>query len=144
MIRSKQKYYSLILLVFLGIFLLIRAWNPSGTRENTSAPSKQEYRPKDKSGFENKLNRHEKRIIITKHARCRMECRHVSLQEVREILEQGEIDFKRSVEKPGPEYALEGISSDKQHLRIVVAPKDNGLVLITCIDLDQDWPCTCN
>jgi len=41
-------------------------------------------------------------------------------------------------------YALEGYSDEHQHLRIVVAPESDGLVVITCIDLDNEWQCNCN
>jgi hypothetical protein len=40
-------------------------------------------------------------------------------------------------------YPLEGVTRDKQRVRIVFAPKGQSEVLVvTCIDLDTDWPCS--
>ncbi|MEO6682556.1 MAG: DUF4258 domain-containing protein [Ginsengibacter sp.] len=86
-------------------------------------------------------------LILTKHVRCRMDCRDVTLEEIKEIIENGKVNFQKSgIGKKGDStFALEGISSDKQHLRVVVAPEKNGsLVVITCIDLKKEWPCDCN
>lgn len=85
------------------------------------------------------------RLIFTKHARCRMECRHIDETEVKEILEDGVINYKKVEEDDrGKSYPLEGFTHDKQHVRIVFAPKRNDLVVVTVIDLERDWPCDCN
>jgi hypothetical protein len=73
-----------------------------------------------------------------------MECRHIDEQEVAEILKKGAVNTSRiRREKRGTTYPLEGITRDKQRVRIVVAPRANGLEVVTCIDLDTDWPCDC-
>ncbi len=86
-------------------------------------------------------------LVLTKHVRCRMDCRSVTLREIKEIIENGTVnDQKSGIGKKGDStFAIEGISSDGQHLRVVVAPEKNGrLVVITCIDLEKEWPCNCN
>ena len=85
-------------------------------------------------------------LTLTKHAKCRMECRHITLQEIKEILQNGNENFDKSGEgsKGDKTYALEGYSSELQHIRIIVAPENDKVVVITCIDLDKDWPCNCN
>lgn len=91
------------------------------------------------------INRHAL-LEYTKHAICRMECRQVTKAEVQEILAQGKINPEKSnpADQPCPTYALEGYSSEGQHLRIVFAPCDNEHAkVITCIDLDKDWTCHC-
>ena len=91
------------------------------------------------------INRHA-RLEYTKHAICRMECRQVTKAEVVEILTEGKINPEKSnpADQPCPTYALEGYSSEGQHLRIVFAPCDNEHAkVITCIDLDKDWSCHC-
>lgn len=92
------------------------------------------------------LNRNPAEINYTKHARCRMDCRKISQQEVEEILKDGEVNYKKS-DVNGNEcnrkYAVEGYSKDKQHLRIVFAPCQNEVTVITCIDLDTEWECHC-
>jgi len=84
-------------------------------------------------------------LVYTKHARCRMDCRQVDESEVMEILAQNNINPKKSKtsDKPCPSYAYEGISHDKQHLRIVVAKCDKNWKVVTCIDLDTDYSCSC-
>lgn len=73
-----------------------------------------------------------------------MECRHIDEQEVAEILKKGTLNTSRiRRETRGTTYPLEGITRDKQRVRIVVAPRANGLEVVTCIDLDTDWPCDC-
>ena len=84
-------------------------------------------------------------IIYTKHAKCRMGCRHIDEQEVTEILYNGTINYKKSQpnSKPDPKYALEGYTKDKQHVRIIFAPTNKGMVVITCIDVNEEWQCNC-
>jgi Domain of unknown function (DUF4258) len=90
------------------------------------------------------IDRTPDRLIFTKHARCRMECRHIDETEVKEILEEGVINYKKAEEdERGKTYPLEGFTHDKQHVRIVFAPKRNDLVVVTVIDLERDWPCDC-
>ena len=83
-------------------------------------------------------------LVFSKHARCRMDCRHIDESEVREILEKGEINYSRVEESDqGRSYPLEGITHDQQHVRIVFAPKKDSLVVVTVIDLDKEWACDC-
>lgn len=95
---------------------------------------------------EDVLNRREQRLIFTKHARCRMDCRHIDDEEVKEILQQGTINYSKSEpnDKPDPKYALEGVTRDQQRVRVVFAPSKKGMVVITVIDLGQEWTCHCN
>ena len=67
------------------------------------------------------LNRHA-HLIYTHHARCRMDCRHINEKEVREILEKGDIKYGKSEPnaRPDPKYALDGYTTEGQHLRIVL------------------------
>lgn len=90
------------------------------------------------------IDRTPEKLIFTKHARCRMECRHIDETEVKEILEDGVVNYKKVEEDDrGKTYPLEGFTHDKQHVRIVFAPKRNDLVVVTVIDLERDWPCDC-
>src|SRR5580765_6679547 len=77
------------------------------------------------------------RLVFTKHARCRMDCRHITANEIREILDEGNINYGKSEPDahPDPKWALEGYTKEQQHLRIIVAPEAGKLVVITCIEL---------
>lgn len=89
------------------------------------------------------FNRFPDSIIYTKHARCRMQCRHITESEVKEILENGKVNKNKIQEDgKGKTYPLEGkTKADDRMLRVVVAPKKNNTVIVTVIDLDNFWPC---
>ena len=84
-------------------------------------------------------------VIFTKHAKCRMDCRHINKREINEVITTGNVNYAKSGygTKGDETFALEGYSDEHQHLRVVVAPESDGLVVITCIDLDKEWPCNC-
>ena len=91
------------------------------------------------------FNRAITNLVFSKHARCRMECRHIDESEVKEILKEGVINYDKVEEDAkGKTYPLEGFTHDKQHVRIVFAPHVNELVVVTVIDLDTSWQCNCN
>jgi len=81
-----------------------------------------------------------------------MDCRHITEKEIREILEQGEINYKKSEpdSHPDPKYAMEGYTQEGQHLRIVFAVPngrragESSLVVVTCIELGVEWQCDCH
>jgi len=118
----KQPVLSLFL---IGFLFFVRCQTPGGNSE-----------PVDRHGH----------LIYTRHARCRMDCRHITDKEVKEILEKGQINFSKSEpnSRPDPKYAFEGYTDEGQHLRIVFAPSHNDVVVITCIELGIEWECHCN
>ena len=90
------------------------------------------------------FNRNTAKLIFSKHAKCRMDCRKIDESEVRELLKNGTINYKKiQNDKRGKTYPVEGYTHDKQHVRIVFAPKDDGLVVVTVIDLGTEWSCDC-
>ena len=124
----KKKYFilwGLIIIIILGIWF--------GKKNNFFKSSA------------NELFRDTNHLILTKHAKCRMDCRHITAQEIKEIIRTGNVNYSRSgrSNKGDDTYALEGYSNEHQHLRVVVATENDGLVVITCIDLDNEWPCNC-
>lgn len=91
------------------------------------------------------IDRNPAHIVYTKHARCRMNCRHIDESEVQEILREGHINYRKSdpAARPDPKYAFEGTTHDGQQVRIIFAPSQRGTVVITVIDLDGEWQCNC-
>ena len=74
-----------------------------------------------------------------------MDCRHIDESEIKEIIQKGEVNYSKIEESPkGKSYPLEGVTHDKQHVRIVIAPHENELVVVTVIDLEKEWQCDCN
>jgi hypothetical protein len=98
------------------------------------------------NGANGPINRHESHLIYTRHAKCRMDCRHINEAEIKEILEKGDINYAKSEPNgyPDPKYALDGYTVEGQHLRIVFATSKKGLIVITCIELGVEWQCDCN
>jgi hypothetical protein len=85
-------------------------------------------------------------LVFTRHARCRMDCRHITAVEIHEVLDNGIINYGKSEpdSRPDPKYAVEGYTAEQQHLRIIVAPENAKLIIITCIELGVEWSCHCN
>lgn len=85
-------------------------------------------------------------LILTRHVKCRMNCRQITLEEIKEVLKKGKLNRSKSGVGSGGDrtYAVEGYSYENQHIRVIVAPENKGLVVITCIDLEKEWPCNCN
>jgi hypothetical protein len=99
----------------------------------------------NKASASENLFRDTSHLILTRHVKCRMDCRHIDIGEIKEIISEGNVNYSKSRKgsKGDDTYALEGLSNEHQHLRVVVAPESDGLVVITCIDLDKEWPCNC-
>jgi hypothetical protein len=92
-----------------------------------------------------KFDRSASNLFFTKHAKCRMRCRHISQQEVKDILARGTINYNKSdLNDPrGPSYALEGRTNDGQKVRIIFAPKKQHMTVVTVIDLEREYVCNC-
>lgn len=108
-------------------------------------------KPTDKKDNVKTINRNrgfDRRVSYleyTDHAKCRMQCRKITQAEVEEIMKEGKINYAKSDvnDHPCPTYALEGITSDQQRVRIVFAQCDFKTKVVTSIDLDTDWECHC-
>jgi Domain of unknown function (DUF4258) len=142
-----KKYLPYIILLAAAFLLWFIKTHQRGS--NKPAPVTNKIEPATTNG-NNDINENDvidrtpEHLIFTKHARCRMECRHIDESEVREVLQDGVINYKKVEEsEKGKSYPLEGLTHDKQHVRIVFAPKRNDLVVVTVIDLERDWPCDC-
>ncbi len=156
-----KKYLPYILLLAAGLLLFFIKKNQRGstsqnhkteqTDERIAVPAilpdhekrqEVEARPDDLVG--RGFDRNTTKLIFSKHAKCRMDCRKIDESEIREILKSGTINYKKiQNDKRGKTYPVEGYTHDKQHVRIVFAPKDDGLVVVTVIDLETEWKCDC-
>lgn len=127
------------------VFLLAFSFcgqHSSGPVESPEVTTQAASRPADLP-----FTRHPDKLVLTKHARCRMGCRHITEKEIHEVLENGEINRQKSDPDahPDPKYAMEGKTIEGQHLRIVFAVPKSGdyLVVVTCIELGVEWQCDC-
>jgi len=139
-----KKALPLILLLTLAVvlFFIKRCSHgaSSGSKNKTSTGSTPAAVNRDR-GFD----RHVSYLQYSNHARCRMECRHITEGEVEETMVDGKINYRKSDIQNArcPRYALEDETKDGQHVRIVFAQCDNYTEVVTVIDLDTEWTCHC-
>lgn len=147
---SKWSPYIFLLVLGLLAFVLIKWKNsrqlPAEPKKKTENVRRDENRPPSDVrnrdvGFDRRTNL----LEYSNHAKCRMKCRKISQEEVKEIMEEGEINYKKSDLQNArcPRYAVEGRTSDDQEVRIVFAQCNNSTTVVTVIDLGRDWQCHC-
>jgi hypothetical protein len=141
-----KKWVPLALVLVLGAVLLFvkRCKSSTATKPKTT----NERRATDPAAEVNRNRGFDRRVSYieyTEHAKCRMQCRHITQAEVEDIMQQGTINYKKSDvnDRPCPTYALEGTTQDNQRVRIVFAQCDLKTKVVTCIDLGTNWECHC-
>ena len=142
-----RKWYPLILIAVLGVAVFfIKQCGQSGVKKPDVTNN--DNKRKDPASDVNRNRGFDRRISYieyTEHAKCRMQCRKISQAEVEEIMQDGTINYKKTDvnARPCPAYALEGVTKDKQFVRIVFGQCDLKTKVITVIDLNTDWSCDC-
>jgi Domain of unknown function (DUF4258) len=162
--KRNSKVLPLVLLVVMAVFAIVRlakknnhqnrqqdrtrkeqpvAKDPgSGGRTQDNDPnSPGNVRTNRNASF----NRQPQQVNYSKHARCRMGCRHIDGDEVAEMLREGAVNIHKSDMRaqPDPRYAIEGTTRDGQKVRIIVAQGARTSTIVTVIDLGTDWECDC-
>lgn len=143
--KAKKILPVLLLIIMAVLTLWIKRCN------NTSLPSASTEKRTSANRTANapgqiKFDRTATNLFFTKHARCRMKCRHITQQEVKDILVNGTINYNKSDlnDLQGPSYAVEGMTRDRQKVRIIFAPKQQHISVVTVIDLEQEYVCNCD
>jgi hypothetical protein len=139
----KKKWIPFILIIIMAIVILLIK---NAQRDETLPSSTKTTRdPASSVNRNHGFDRRTDFLEYTQHAKCRMDCRKISDAEVREIMEAGTINYRKSNVKgrPCPSYALEGRTMDNQRVRIVFGQCDKTTKVITVIDLDTEWTCAC-
>lgn len=131
--QSKKAGFLFLLILALAV-LFITKWKAVQQQSDT------EYTVRQR-GFDRRIST----LEYTKHALCRMDCRHISKSDVNDIMRNGEINYAKTEldDKPCPTYALQGYSNDGQHLRVIFAQCDNKTKVVTCYDLEKEFECHC-
>lgn len=138
---KKAAPYIFLLLLAVVVLIIQKCYN-SNSKQKTSSTQKDPSQEVNRNhGFDRRVSY----LEYTEHAKCRMDCRHITQAEVQEIMQDGKINYRKSDVNaiPCPTYAVEGITSDNQRLRIVFAQCDYKTKVVTCIDLDKEWTCHC-
>ena len=118
-------------LITLALLLLVYAVFIARTRQE----------PRAKEAF----NRNPARLEYTRHALCRMDCRQISREEIKEIMEKGVINLNRSNkrDKPCPSFALQGRTRSGESLRVIFAQCGEDTKVVTCYNLEKEFACDC-
>ncbi|MCS6933676.1 MAG: DUF4258 domain-containing protein [Chitinophagales bacterium] len=121
------------------ISLWLCACEPSQKQSPTARPATEETAKADSQPAG------ELPLTLTRHARCRMDCRNISEEEIRYVLARGKVNARKSdpAKKPCPVYAYEARTPDRQLVRVVVAQCETEQRVITCIDLENEYDCAC-
>jgi hypothetical protein len=142
-----KKAAPIILVAILAVLLFVirqckneAIRKPATNVTNKDTKSNQNTIDRDK-GFDRRISY----LEYSNHAKCRMQCRKVSQAEVEEIMQDGKINYNKSDLQNArcPRYAIEGITSDDQKIRIVFAQCNEKTEVVTVIDLDTEWSCNC-
>ena len=131
--KSKKAAFLILLIITLA-FLFLNKWKV--LQQHSDAQSSLRQR-----GFDRRIST----LEYTQHARCRMDCRHISQNDINDIMRNGEINYAKTDvnDQPCPTYALQGYSNDGQHLRVIFAQCETKTKVVTCYDLEKDFECHC-
>lgn len=137
--RSLLKFATVLLIIYVGIQFYDKPLKDTESSATLLSPVNQQAISAS--------NRFPKKVIFSKHAQCRMDCRQIDSTEVDDVLRTGKINFKKSDTTATAickkKYAIEGTTKDQQKVRIIIAPCEDKLTVVTVIDLDTDWACDC-
>jgi Domain of unknown function (DUF4258) len=145
--KKANRFAPVVALVLLLVaWLVVKQCNPNGT--DPKPTTRKERTTTNTAEKQQGLNRNPSKINYSKHARCRMDCRRISQAEVKDILQNGTINYKKSDLGNNPDcrrkYALEGNTNDGQRVRIIFAPCADEVTVVTVIDLGKEWACDCD
>lgn len=123
--KSRNASVSLVIIILLLIVFFFRVWKEPSLKEA--------------------FDRHPPHLYYTQHALCRMDCRHISKADIKEIMQKGIINFSKSDrnDRPCPTFALQGRTTDGESIRVVFAQCVQETKVITCYNLEQDFTCSC-
>jgi hypothetical protein len=140
-----RKAGPLILVAVLAVllFAIRRCKHQEAQNPETTVINKKDTNTKINrdAGFDRRISY----LEYSNHAKCRMQCRKISQAEVEDIMQHGKINYNKSDLQNNrcPRYAVEGITVDEQRVRIVFAQCNAKTEVVTVIDLNTDWSCSC-
>ena len=124
--KTKNATVTLIIILFILVYAALR-WHV--------------LEPHKKEAF----NRHPVHLIYTHHALCRMDCRHISKDDITYIMHKGIIFLNKTnlYDKPCPTFALQGYTKENEDVRVIFAQFDSITKVITCYNLHKEFECHC-
>lgn len=123
--KKRNAVVPLFLLMLVFIAFLIRRWNE----------------PRRKEAFD----RHPSLLVYTARARCSMNCRHISRNDIVEIMKKGIINFYKSSRnaRPCPIFALQGQTAAGKSMQVMFAQCASQTLVLTCYNLRDSFTCHC-
>ena len=148
--QLKKAMPMILVFVLAAMVFVIRQCKDEKPAKPTPDGSKNKVDKTGNGDRDKGFDRHISYLEYSNHAKCRMQCRKISQAEVEEIMQDGKINYNKSDLKSRspsgarcPQYALEGVTTDEQEVRIVFAQCNKKTVVVTVIDLDTEWTCSC-
>jgi hypothetical protein len=123
--KTRNASISLSIIIIVLLFFFLKRWQEPVLREA--------------------FDRRPAHLIYTRHAQCRMQCRSIDSSEILEIIRKGIINLNKTDRRarPCPTYALQGRTSSGESLRVILAQCDNETKVVTCYNLEKEFPCDC-
>jgi hypothetical protein len=123
--KSKNATFSL-LVVLLVLAVAVLKWRQE---------------PDQKEAFDRGI----KELQYTNNARCRMVCRKISEEDIKEIMDKGIINFSRSNRRaqPCPMFTLQGRTRDREYIQVIFSQCSEETRVLNCYNLEQDVDCPC-
>jgi Domain of unknown function (DUF4258) len=143
---KKTAPFLLLIVMAVAIIVIKQCKNNNTARFKTKTTTNTQRKdPADQVSRDKGFNRRVSYLEYSNHARCRMDCRHITQAEVEDIMQNGRINYNKSdlQNTRCPRYAVEGITRDDQRVRIVFAQCNEKSEVVTVIDLDTEWACHC-
>ena len=144
-----KKWVPYLLIALLAVALFVIKQYKSSKEPVPKPKVTDNDRPKDPASNptdrDKGFDRRTSYLKYSNHAKCRMQCRKITQAEVEEIMREGKINYNKSDLDNArcPRYAVEGVTSDDQRVRIVYAQCNESTTVVTVIDLETDYQCNC-
>ncbi|MBK8139594.1 MAG: DUF4258 domain-containing protein [Chitinophagaceae bacterium] len=144
-----KKWVPYLLIALLAVALFVIKQYKSSKEPVPKPKVTDNDRPKDPASNptdrDKGFDRRTSYLKYSNHAKCRMQCRKITQAEVEEIMREGKINYNKSDLDNArcPRYAVEGVTSDDQRVRIVYAQCNESTTVVTVIDLETDFKCDC-
>jgi hypothetical protein len=124
--KTKNATVTLIIILFILAYAALR-WH-------VLEPHKKEI-----------FDRHPAHLVYTHHALCRMDCRHISKEDITYIMHKGIIFLNKTNlhDRPCPTFALQGYTKGNEDIRVIFAQCDSVTKVITCYNLHKEFTCHC-
>lgn len=146
--RTKSSLLVLVILLFYAAYQFITTGTVQLGDKTYRSPTSKSSRDIPRGGESDVrilAEMDDQKMVYTKHAKCRMDCREITKKEVEAVLKNGHINHRKSEQNNDrcPTYAVEGFTKDGQEVRIVFADCDDVTKVITTIDLRNEYKCHC-